>query len=326
MKVLFFAPETGDADAWRASLARVLPDADIRVWRPGDTAYADYAIVWRPPRELFTAREGLKAVFNLGAGVDAILRFEREAPGTLSPDVPLIRLEDTGMAAQMNEYAAYAVLRYLRRFDEYELMQRSGEPHWQVLDPHPRETFVVAVLGLGVLGTQVARTLASFGLPVRGYSRSLKTLDGIETFASDAAPGAVAPGAAALDACLEGARVVVNLLPSTPETEGVLNRRTFGRLARGAYLVNLARGAHVVEEDLLDALHEGRIAAATLDVFREEPLPAGHRFWREPRVTITPHISAQTLREPAAQQIAAKIAALSRGEAVSGIVDVARGY
>ena len=326
MKVLFFAPETGDADAWRASLARVLPDADIRVWRPGDAAYADYAIVWRPPRELFTAREGLKAVFNLGAGVDAILRFEREAPGTLSRDVPLIRLEDTGMAAQMNEYAAYAVLRYLRRFDEYELMQRSGEPHWQVLDPHPRETFVVAVLGLGVLGTQVARTLASFGLPVRGYSRSLKTLDGIETFASDAAPGAAAPGAAALDACLEGARVVVNLLPSTPETEGVLNRRTFGRLARGAYLVNLARGAHVVEEDLLDALHEGRIAGATLDVFREEPLPAGHRFWHEPRVTITPHISAQTLREPAAQQIAAKIAALSRGEAVSGIVDVARGY
>lgn len=326
MKVLFFAPETGDADAWRASLARVLPDAGIRVWRPGDTAYADYAIVWRPPRELFTAREGLKAVFNLGAGVDAILRFEREAPGTLSPDVPLIRLEDTGMAAQMNEYAAYAVLRYLRRFDEYELMQRSGEPHWQVLDPHPRETFVVAVLGLGVLGTQVARTLASFGLPVRGYSRSMKTLDGIETFASDAALGGTPPGAAALDACLEGARVVVNLLPSTPETEGVLNRRTFARLARGAYLVNLARGAHVVEEDLLDALHEGRIAAATLDVFREEPLPAGHRFWREPRVTITPHISAQTLREPAAQQIAAKIAALSRGEAVSGIVDVARGY
>ena len=312
MKVLFFAPETGDADAWRASLARVLPGADIRVWRP--------------PRELFTAREGLKAVFNLGAGVDAILRFEREAPGTLSPDVPLIRLEDTGMAAQMNEYAAYAVLRYLRRFDEYELMQRSGEPHWQVLDPHPRETFVVAVLGLGVLGTQVARTLASFGLPVRGYSRSTKTLDGIETFASDAALGGTPPGTAALDACLEGARVVVNLLPSTPETEGVLNRRAFARLARGAYLVNLARGAHVVEEDLLDALHEGRIAAATLDVFREEPLPAGHRFWREPRVTITPHVSAQTLREPAAQQIAAKIAALSRGEAVSGIVDVARGY
>lgn len=316
MKILFFASETGDADAWRASLIRVLPGADIRVWRPGDAAYADYAIVWRPPRELFTPRKGLKAVFNLGAGVDAILRFEREAPGTLSPDVPLIRLEDTGMAAQMNEYAAYAVLRYLRRFDEYELMQRGSEPRWQVLEPHPREKFVVAVLGLGVLGTQVARTLASFGLPVRGYSRTQKTLDGIETFAGDASLGA----------CLDGAMAIVDLLPSTPETEGILNRRTFARLARGAYLVNLARGAHVVEEDLLDALHEGQIAAATLDVVRDEPLPAGHRFWREPRVTITPHISAQTLREPAAEQIAAKIAALCRGEAVSGVVDVTRGY
>lgn len=321
MKVLFFAPETGDADAWRTSLARVLPQAEIRVWHPGDTAYADYAIVWRPPRELFAPREGLKAVFNLGAGVDAILRFEREAPGTLSPDVPLIRLEDTGMAAQMNEYAAYAVLRYLRRFDEYELMQRSGEARWHVLDPHPHETFVVAVLGLGVLGTQVARTLASFGLPVRGYSRSVKALEGIETFAENAASGG-----AALDACLDGAMAVVNLLPSTPETEGILNRRAFARLARGAYLVNLARGAHVVEGDLLDAMHEGQIAAATLDVFSEEPLPAGHRFWREPRVTITPHIAAQTLREPAVRQIAVKIAALSRGEVVGGIVDVARGY
>lgn len=325
MKILFFAPETGDADAWRTSLTRALPDADIRVWRPGDTAYADYAIVWRPPRELFAPREGLKAVFNLGAGVDAILRFEREAPGTLSTDVPLIRLEDTGMAAQMNEYAAYAVLRYLRRFDEYELMQRDGEPRWHVLDPHPRETFIVAVLGLGVLGTEVARTLASFGLPVRGYSRSMKMLDGIETFAGGASPGD-ASGGTPLDACLDGAKVVVNLLPSTPETEGILNRRTFARLARGAYLVNLARGAHVVEEDLLDAMQAGQIAAATLDVFREEPLPANHRFWREPRVTITPHISAQTLREPAAQQIAAKIASLSRGDAVGGVVDVARGY
>ena len=322
MKVLFFAPDTGDADAWRASLTRVLPGADIRVWHPGDTAYADYAVVWRPPRELFTPREGLKAVFNLGAGVDAILRFEREAPGTLSPDVPLVRLEDTGMAAQMNEYAAYAVLRYLRRFDEYELMQRGSDPRWQVLEPHPREKFIVAVLGLGVLGAQVARMLASFGLPVRGYSRTPKTLDGIETFAGNAAPG----GTSSLDACLDGAMAVVNLLPSTPETEGILNRRTFARLARGAYLVNLARGAHVVEEDLLDAIHEGQIAAATLDVVREEPLPPGHRFWREPRVTITPHISAQTLRDPAAEQIAAKIAALSRGEAVSGIVDVRRGY
>lgn len=315
MKILFFAPPTEDSAAWLASLSRALPGADIRVWRPGDTACADYAVVWRPPREFFTPREGLKAIFNLGAGVDAILRIEHEAPGTLPRDVPIVRLEDTGMAAQMSEYATHAVLRYMRRFDEYDHAQRSAEPRWQVLEPHARDTFVVVVLGLGALGTQVARTLASFGLPVRGYSRRKKALDGIDTFAADE-----------FDACLDGAKALVNLLPSTPETEGVLNRRAFARLAHGAYLVNLARGAHLVENDLLDALDDGQIAAATLDVFAQEPLPAAHRFWREPRVSVTPHISALTLREPAVEQIAGKIAALARGESIGGVVDPARGY
>lgn len=314
MKVLFAAPQGGDA-RWLNALSQALPGAEVRTWEPGDTAFADYAVVWCPERNVLRAREGLKAIFNLGAGVDAILRFEREAPGTLPRNVPVVRLEDTGMAAQMNEYATYAVLRYLRRFDEYEIAQRSAVPQWHVLEPHPHDTFIVAVLGLGVLGTQVAATLASFGLPVRGYSRSKKMLERIDTFAGEA-----------LDACLDGAKVIVNLLPSTPDTDGILNRRAFERLARGAYVVNLARGVHLVEDDLLVALQDGQLAAATLDVFANEPLPPTHRFWREPRITITPHISALTLCEPAVAQIAEKIGALERGEPISGIVDVARGY
>jgi glyoxylate/hydroxypyruvate reductase A len=121
-------------------------------------------------------------------------------------------------------------------------------------------------------------------------------------------------------------KLLVNLLPSTPDTDGILNRAAFERLARGAYLVNLARGAHLVERDLIDALDEGRLAAATLDVFATEPLPAEHPFWRMPRVTITPHISALTLRDPAADQIARKIEALARGEKISGLVNLLRGY
>ena len=120
--------------------------------------------------------------------------------------------------------------------------------------------------------------------------------------------------------------MLVNLLPSTPDTDGILSSRAFARLAPGAYVVNVARGAHLVEADLLDALASGRIAAATLDVFQHEPLPADHPFWQAPRITITPHSSAETLREEAVEQIAGKIRALERGEPISGVVDYARGY
>jgi glyoxylate/hydroxypyruvate reductase A len=316
MNILFYSPRADDAAAWLPLLAHALPQAQVRVWQPGDTGDADFAIIWRAPHEFFKPRAGLRAVFVLGAGVDAILDLEREAPGTLPRGVPLVRLEDTGMAAQMAEYVMHAVLRYMRRFDEYELAQRAPEPRWELLAPHRRETFTVGVLGLGALGAHVARTLASFGLPVRAYSRSEKHIDDIATFA----------GEAQLDAFLDNLKVLVNLLPSTPETNGILNRRTFAKLAHGAYLVNIARGAHLVDDDLLDALASGQIAAATLDVFAQEPLGAEHRFWREPRIAITPHISALTLREPSVEQIAGKIEALVRGESISGVVDIARGY
>lgn len=320
MKILFYTPEPNDGPAWMASLEQTLPYAEIRLWSPGDTAAADYAIVWRPPAELFTKREGLRAVFVLGAGVDALLALERREPGTLPLNVPLVRLEDTGMAEQMAEYAAYAALRYLRRFDEYELAQRthggSAAGPWHQLEPHRRESFHVGVLGLGALGAHVARALALLGFPVRGYSRSAKAIDGVATFA----------GPSELPLFLDGLKLLVNLLPSTPDTDGILNRETFARLSKGAYLVNLARGAHLVEHDLIDALGEGRLAAATLDVFATEPLPEDHPFWHMPRVTITPHISALTLRAPAIEQIARKIEALERGEKISGIVDLLRGY
>ncbi|HEV3427257.1 MAG TPA: glyoxylate/hydroxypyruvate reductase A [Paraburkholderia sp.] len=316
MKILFWLPQS-DASAWLAALTRALPDAELREWQPGDTAPADFAVVWHPPREMFAAPRGLRAIFNLGAGVDAILALEREHPGTLPQDALLVRLEDSGMAPQMAEYVQHAVLRYLRRFDDYARQQARRE--WHVLAPHPLETFTVGVLGLGVLGAQVARAVASLGVPVRGFSRSAKTIDGIETFSGELR-------SAQFDAFLDDVKVLVNLLPATPDTEDVLNAATFDKLARGAYVVNVARGTHLVEQDLLDALANGTLAAATLDVFRTEPLPPTHPFWEESRITITPHSSALTLREEAVSQIADKIEALARGETVSGVVHIKRGY
>ncbi len=316
MNILFYMPQT-DAATWLHGLALALPQATLREWQPGDNDPAGYAIVWRPPAELLAAKRGLRAIFNLGAGVDAILALERDAPGTLPPDALLVRLEDSGMAEQMSEYVMHAVLRYMRRFDDYTHLQAQRE--WHVLAPHPRETFTVGVMGLGVLGSHVARSVASLGVPVRGFSRTPKHLDGIETFAG-------ALRGAQFDAFLHGTKVLVNLLPSTPDTDSILDADTFAKLPPGAYVVNVARGQHLVEQDLLDAIGMGALAGATLDVFRHEPLAPAHPFWRERRITITPHCSALTLRDEAITQIADKIEALARGATVSGIVERERGY
>jgi glyoxylate/hydroxypyruvate reductase A len=313
MELLFSSPGE-DASPWLRAFGSVLPEASVRIWTPGDTAPADYAVVWKPPLEVLRGRTGLKAVFNLGAGVDAILEMIHREPDVLPASVPLIRLEDAGMAAQMVEYVMYTALRFMRRFDEYE--RERGARRWTVLESMRPGGFPIAVMGLGRLGAAVARALAQAGWPVRGWSRSAKSIDGVQTYA----------GEAGLEPFLAGAKMLVNLLPSTPSTRGLIGRQVFDRLAEGAYLVNIARGAHVVEADLLGAIRSGRLAAAMLDVFAQEPLPAVHPFWQEPRIEITPHISAVTLVEEGVEQMAAKIRALERGEVVTGRVDRSRGY
>lgn len=309
MRILFYQT-SNDSTPWLAALNAALPDADIRVWQEGDHAPADYAVVWKPPLALVQGRTDLKAVFNLGAGVDAILQLGDALP----PNVPIVRLDDAGMAVQMAEYVTHAVLRYFRRLDAFETQARDGM--WRFLKPHNKDDFTVGILGLGVLGSRIAEMLGQFGFPLRGWSRSMKALPGVRCFA----------GTEGFDAFLEGTRVLVCVLPLTTETSDILNRATLGKLQRGAYLINVARGAHLVEDDLLALVQEGQIAAATLDVFRQEPLPPEHPFWQEPRITITPHISALTLRDDSVRQIAAKIHALELGAPIAGIVDRLKGY
>ncbi|HEI8820207.1 TPA: glyoxylate/hydroxypyruvate reductase GhrA [Serratia marcescens] len=313
MNIIYYHP-LFNAQEWLAGIKQRLPQAEIREWQRGDERPADYALVWRPPHEMLANRRDLKAVFALGAGVDAILDQERKHPGTLPAGVPLLRLEDTGMAQQMQEYALSYVLRYFRRFDEYQALQQRQE--WQPLDPHSLDDFTIGILGAGVLGQSVARKLTEFGFSVRCWSRSAKQIDGMQSFAGEAQRAAF----------LDGVKLVINLLPNTPETVGILNRELFAQLSTGAYLINIARGAHLVEADLLAALEQGQLAAATLDVFAREPLPQDHPFWRHPRVTITPHIAAITLPQQAMDQIAANIRALEAGHAPAGVVDRQRGY
>ncbi|MGP0911731.1 glyoxylate/hydroxypyruvate reductase GhrA [Serratia sp. CY70267] len=313
MNIIYYHP-LFNAQEWLAGIKQRLPQAEIREWQRGDERPADYALVWRPPHEMLANRRDLKAVFALGAGVDAILDQERKHPGTLPAGVPLLRLEDTGMAQQMQEYALSYVLRYFRRFDEYQALQQRQE--WQPLDPHSLDDFTIGILGAGVLGQSVARKLTEFGFRVRCWSRSAKQIDGVQSFAGEAQRAAF----------LDGVKLLINLLPNTPETVGILNRELFAQLSTGAYLINIARGAHLVEADLLAALEQGQLAAATLDVFTREPLPQDHPFWRHPRVTITPHIAAITLPQQAMDQIAANIRALEAGRTPAGVVDRQRGY
>ena len=226
----------------------------------------------------------------------------------------VVRLDDAGMAVQMAEYVCHAVIRHFREFDGYEADMAAGR--WGYRKPRLRSDFPIGVMGLGVLGERVARALVQFEFPINGWSRSPKAIDGVRAFT----------GAEQFNAFLGASRVLVNLLPLTSDTTNLINKDTLARLQQGAYVINVARGAHLVDEDLLAAIASGHVAGATLDVFRTEPLPAGHAFWSHPRITITPHTSARTLREESIAQIAGKIGALERGEAIAGIVDPARGY
>ncbi|WP_349605208.1 glyoxylate/hydroxypyruvate reductase A [Cupriavidus sp. DF5525] len=313
MKLQLYVPD-GRYDPWIEGFAEALPEAECVTWEGSRGEPADYAVVWRPPVEMLRGRTDLKAVFNLGAGVDGILRLRDEAPDALPAGVPIVRLDDAGMAAQMAEYVTHAALRYFRKLDAYEAQQRAGT--WKFLKPHRRVDFTIGVMGVGTLGTHIARALAGFGFPVRGWSRTARAIEGVSGFYGDAGQAPF----------LDGLRVLVNVLPLTPQTENILNAGLFARLAQGAYVINVARGQHLVEEDLLAAVQSGQIGGATLDVFRTEPLPAEHPFWQEPRITITPHISALTLREDSITQIAGKIRAMRAGQPIAGVVDVQRGY
>ena len=306
MRITFCCADT-KAEPWHQGLSAALPGADITVWEPG-APQADYAVVWAPPQQFMDEQRGLKALFNIGAGVDALLKL-RLPPGAL-----VVRLDDAGMAVQMAEYVCHAVIRHFREFDAYEADMAAGR--WGYRKPRLRSDFAVGVMGLGVLGERVARALAHFDFPVNEWSRSPKAVDGVRAF----------HGAEGFNDFLGASRVLVNLLPLTPETQDIINGDTLSRLQRGGYVINVARGAHLVEEDLLALIDNGHIAGATLDVFRTEPLPAGHAFWNHPRITITPHTSARTLRDETIAQIARKMASLQRGEAVAGVVNPGRGY
>lgn len=309
MRITFCCTDT-KSQPWLDGLRAALPAATVDLWTAG-AALADYAVVWAPPQAFMDEQTSLKGIFNIGAGVDALMSVR------LPPKVPVVRLDDAGMSVQMAEYVCHAVLRHFREFDGYESDVALGK--WSYRKPRRREDFPVGVMGLGVLGERVSRTLAQFDFPVRGWSRSDKTIAGVQCFS----------GLAGFEDFLVGTRILVCLLPLTPDTESIMRAETLGKLLPGAYVINVARGGHLVDEDLITLLDSGQLSGACLDVFRTEPLPPAHPFWKHPKITVTPHTSARTLREESIAQIAGKIQALSDGAPIAtlaGVVDLKQGY
>ncbi len=301
------------AEPWRKALAAACQaaglDAQVALWN-GTATGARYAVVWLPPPELFALETQLRAVFNLGAGVDALL-----SGGAVPDHLPIFRLLDAGMAPKMAEYVCFAIARITRGLDRF---APQVEFDWNAQRPRGAPP-VVGVLGLGAIGAPIATTVANFGYRVRGWSRSARSVKGVEAFA----------GAAQFEPFLAHTDILVNTLPLTSETEKLLDRRAFDHLPRGAHIISVGRGGTIVDDDLIAALDSGQLASATLDVFRIEPLPQDHPFRHHAKITVTPHLSGPTPRTPACAQIVSTLLQLERGAplaSLSGHVDRVRGY
>ncbi len=310
MPVLLFISQIEPAESWKRALERAIPGVEVRIWpEAGSRDSVDYVLCWKAPAGVFRGMDNLKAVFSLGAGVDH-LRDQRGLP----EEVPVVRMVEPALTEGMSEYVIYQVLRFHRRMAEYDAQQSRRE--WRVLSQvRPRDRRI-GILGLGVLGRDAAKKLRALDFDVAGWSRSEKKIRGIKSFA----------GAGTLEAFLKRTDILVCMLPLTPATTGIINQQHLNLLPEGAYVINAARGQHLVEEDLLSALNSGHIAGAALDVFRKEPLPADHPFWTHPKVTLTPHVASLTNPETGAEAIADNIALCESGKAPQNVVDFSRGY
>ncbi|HET9208506.1 MAG TPA: glyoxylate/hydroxypyruvate reductase A [Burkholderiaceae bacterium] len=305
--------DDAERDQWRQVLAQAMPRHHlVATGELFDRMRVEVAIVANPPPESLVGLPRLRLIQSLWAGVDRLL----DDP-TVPPDVPIARMVDPTLTAAMAETALWAVLSLHRGFFVYQRQQRSGL--WRQLPQRRADELPVTVLGLGTMGLACARALAQQGYRVTAWTRN--------SAGRDVPPGVThAHGADALWPCLNGSAIVVNLLPLTAETRGLLDARFFAALPRGAALVNLARGAHVVEADLRAALGSGRLGHAVLDVFDNEPLDAKHPFWRHPKVTVLPHVAALTDPRSAAALVAANVQALADGQPIAHLIDRARGY
>lgn len=315
MSAILVAVDSPQAGEWLELLRTHGWGREVRAWPDaiGNVDDIAYACVWLPPQGLLATLPNLKAIINLGAGVDRLLT------DPALPQVPIARVAHADLTRRVTEYVVLHVLMHHRRQRLYDAQQRDRV--WQVHDQPAASEVAVGVMGLGVIGREASMALARLGFKVAGWSRSPKSLPGIEAFQGDGE----------LDAFLARTEILVCLLPQTPQTEGLLSLALLRKLKRdgaagGAFLLNAARGGLQVDADILAALDDGALAGATLDVFPQEPLPPDSPLWTHPDVTITPHNAGDVSPRVFAPVVIAQIERFERGQPLDNLIDRDRGY
>jgi glyoxylate/hydroxypyruvate reductase A len=307
---VLFSSDLDDPEAWAATLKARRPEVELvdAAQVEGDRARFVFALMWKPPAEGLAGYPNIKAIQSLGAGVNQL------DLSALPPGVPLARLIDRSLTDSMVDYAVAAVTRHFRELDRFERDSRAAI--WDFRPARRKRTFTLGILGTGALGGAMAETLSGLGFPVVGWSRSGRPLPGVE----------VLSGRDGLAALAARASLVLCILPLTPETEGVIDAGFLAQMPAGGYLVNLGRGGHVVDADLLAALDSGHLAGATLDVTSAEPLPSDHPFFGRPDVLVTPHVAGHIDPESAADAVLENLDRALAGRPLLHQVDVAKGY
>jgi len=287
-----------------------LPDQDFRVWpETGDVADIEYALAWRPPDGELAKLPRLKAILSFAAGIDHLTGDPR-----LPKNVPIVRAVSDASKLTMSSYCAAQVLRFHHRLDLYAEFQQQGA--WKQVLPRDMAETTVGILGLGVLGLDLAQRLLALGFPVNGWARSERPIEGIKVFHGDQG----------LVDCLASSSAIVCLLPLTDETRGILNARAFAAMPKDSYVINVARGGHVVVPDLIAAIDSGHLAGATLDVFEPEPLPADSPLWKHPKITVTPHTAGRMSSARVAQNMVEMLRHVTSGARLENVVDWSKGY
>ena len=310
MTTILMASHQDPVDLWRDALAMEMPELEFRAHPDGgNLAEIDYALVYWAPHGLIASLPNVKAVLSIAAGCDHIL-----ADPQLPPHLPIVRMVDDFLAAMMAEYAVYGVLHFHRDMHYYrrEQLQSQWSRAWPLYTPDTS----VGILGLGAIGGDCARKLGALGFQVHGWSRSPKSMEGVICHHGP-------------DGLLEMARqcrYLVCVLPLTGETRGIINERLISAMPKGGFIINIARGGHQVDDDLLAGLDSGQLGGVFLDVFNQEPLPSEHPFWQHEKVWLTPHVAGELMPRSCAKSVAANIRRIEAGEPVPDLFDKERGY